>query len=267
MKPLCICLFTARNRTTPFQPDGITRRGACRRCGSQQQYLGSKRNRRFCPAHRRALVEYLRRRNGMIDGRSQNAFGTDYRDSQGNVWHCEIVWHSGADVVRYMNLPPGTQPARIAFNTLFEDREGNIWLSTDGQGLYRVRTQTIQVLSKEHGLPDSNVYPIYQSRDEAIWIGTWTAGLTQVKDGKFTTYTTADGLASNRVTAIAEDRDGVLWVATYNGLHRMRNGRFDSVSTNGIFRGIPAVDAAIRVIHQDPAGVMWVGSDRRSVSP
>ena len=70
-----------------------------------------------------------------------------------------------------MNLPPGTQPARIAFNALFEDREGNIWLATDGQGLYRVRAQTIHVLSKDHGLPDSNVYPIYQSRDETIWIG------------------------------------------------------------------------------------------------
>ena len=200
------------------------------------------------------------RRNGPSTSSAQNSFGSDYRDSHGNVWHCEIVWHAGADVVRYMDLPPGTQPARIAFNTLFEDREGNIWLSTDGQGLYRVRTQTIHVLSKEQGLPDSNVYPIYQSRDGAIWIGTWTGGLTQVKDGKFTTYTTADGLASNRLTAIAEDREGVLWVATYNGLHRMRNGRFDSVNTSEIFRGIPAVDAAIRVIYQDSAGVMWVGS-------
>ncbi|HMJ60730.1 MAG TPA: two-component regulator propeller domain-containing protein [Bryobacteraceae bacterium] len=200
----------------------------------------------------------LRRRNGISAASAQNAFTTDYRDSLGNVWHCEIVWHSGAGVVQYMNLPPGTQPARIAFNTLFEDREGNIWLSTDGQGLYRVRTQTIHVFSKDHGLPDSNVYPIYQSRDETIWIGTWTAGLTQVRDGKFKTYTTADGLASNRVTAIAEDRDGVLWVAVYNGLHRMRNGRFDSVSINGIVSGHS--DSAIRVIHQDPAGVMWAGS-------
>ncbi len=198
----------------------------------------------------------LHGRNGKSVGGAQNAFTTDYRDSLENVWHCEIVCYPGVGVVRYMNLPPGTQPARIAFNTLFEDREGNIWLSTNGQGLYRVRSQTIHVFSKEQGLPDSNVYPIYQSRDETIWIGTWDGGLTEVRDGKSKIYTTADGLASNRVTAIAEDREGVLWVAVYDGLHRMRNGRFDSVSTNGIFLS----DNAIRVIHQDPAGVMWVGS-------
>ena len=198
----------------------------------------------------------LHRRNGKSVQSAQNAFPTNYRDSLGNVWRCEIAWHPGLGVVRYLNLPAGTRPARIAFNTLFEDREGNIWLSTDGEGLYRVRTQTIHVLSKEQGLPDSNVYPIYQSRDDTLWIGTWNGGLTEVRGGKVKIYTTADGLASNRVTAIEEDREGVLWVAVYNGLHRMRNGRFDSVSTKEILLS----DNAIRVIHQDPAGVMWFGS-------
>ncbi len=186
----------------------------------------------------------------------EDALTTDYRDSQGNVWHSEIVWHSGSGLVRYMDLPPATQPASIVFNTLFEDREGNIWLSTDGQGLYRVRNQTINVYSKEQGLPDRNVYPIFQGRDETVWIGTWTGGLCRMRDGKFTTYTTVDGLASNRVNAIAEDRKGVLWVAVDHGLHRMRNGRFDSVNGNGVISS----DLVIRAIHQDPDGVMWFGT-------
>jgi signal transduction histidine kinase/streptogramin lyase len=197
-----------------------------------------------------------RRRKARSPYGEQDAFTTDYRDSQGNIWHSEIGWSSGSGVVRYLDLPPGTQPARIAFNTLFEDREGNIWLSTDGQGLYRVRTQTINVYSKEQGLPDRNVYPICQGRDETIWIGTWSGGLCRFRDGKFMTYTTADGLASNRVNAIVEDREGVLWVAVEHGLYRMRNGRFESVSGNGIISS----DLVIRAIHQDPDGVMWFGT-------
>lgn len=196
-----------------------------------------------------------RRTAGSASG-PEDALTTDYRDSQGKLWRCEIVWHPGSGLVRYMDLPPGTQPASIVFNTLFEDREGNIWLSTDGQGLYRVRNQTINVYSKEQGLPDRNVYPILQGRDETMWIGTWTGGLCRMKDGKFTTYTTVDGLASNRVLAIEEDRDRVLWVAVEHGLHRMRNGRFESVTGNGI-----SSDLVIRAIHQDPDGVMWFGAE------
>ncbi len=198
----------------------------------------------------------LRRRKARPALNQQDAFTTDYRDSQGSLWHSEIGWYSGSGIVRYLDLPPGIQPARIAFNTLFEDREGNIWLSTDGQGLYRVRTQTITVYSKEQGLPDRNVYPICQARDETIWIGTWSGGLCRFKGGKFTTYTTVDGLASNRVNAIMEDREGVLWVAAEHGLHRMRNGRFETVSSNGIISS----DLVIRAIHQGPDGEMWFGT-------
>jgi signal transduction histidine kinase/ligand-binding sensor domain-containing protein len=181
---------------------------------------------------------------------------TDYRDAQGNLWHSEIGWSSGLGLVRYLDLPSNSQPARIAFNTLFEDREGNIWLSTDGQGLYRVRSQTIEVYSKEQGLPARNVYPICAGRDETLFIGTWSGGLCRLRGGKFTTYTTADGLASNRVNAIAEDREGVLWVSAGNDLHRMRDGRFESVKGNGIISS----DLVIRAIHQDPEGVMWFGT-------
>jgi ligand-binding sensor domain-containing protein len=87
----------------------------------------------------------LHRRTAGSASSVEYALATDYRDSQGNIWRCEMAWHSGSGLVRYMDLPPGTQPASIVFNTLFEDREGNIWLSTDGQGLYRVRNQTINV--------------------------------------------------------------------------------------------------------------------------
>jgi len=181
---------------------------------------------------------------------------TSYRDSQGNIWEVEIAWRPGTAFSQYINLPSGSQPAKVAFNALFEDREGKIWLATDGQGLYRLRTQTILVYSAEQGLPDRNVYPILQSRDGSIWIGTYNGGLSRMKGGKFTTFSAAKGLTSNRVNAIEEDRDGVLWVSVTTGIFRMRNERFEAVG----LLGIPPGDRAPRVIHQDPAGVMWVGA-------
>ena len=184
-----------------------------------------------------------------------NAFSSTYRDSQGNLWTFGIASDAGTYFVQYLSLPSRGQSRRIVFNSFFEDREGSIWLPTDGQGLYRVRKQAITMLSKEDGLPDRNIYPIYQDRAGAIWIGTWNGGLVRFSHGKFTTFSTADGLISNRVQSIGEDRDGVLWVATSPGLQRMRNGSWEGVR-NELFR----TREDVRAIHEDHEGSLWVGT-------
>lgn len=182
-------------------------------------------------------------------------FASTYRDSRGNLWTLGIASEPAASLVQYLSLPSRGQPRKIPFKSFYEDREGSVWLATDGQGLYRVRKQTVSVLSKEDGLPDRNVYAIYQDRGGAIWIGTWNGGLARFSAGKFTTLSSAQGLNSSRIGAISEDRDGVLWVATDHGLYRMRNGRFEVVDYE-ILRDREAV----RAIHQDPEGTLWFGT-------
>jgi ligand-binding sensor domain-containing protein len=178
-----------------------------------------------------------------------------YRDLRGNLWHIGVASATGPALVQYLILSSRDQHRRIAFNSFFEDREGSVWLPTDGQGLYRLRKQAISVLSTEDGLPGRNVYPIYQDRAGAIWIGTWNHGLARYAAGKLTTFSTTDGLISNRINSIFEDRDGVLWVATPAGLDRMQNGRFELV-TNAILQSCEGV----RAIHQDAEGALWFGT-------
>ena len=85
-------------------------------------------------------------------------FRSNYRDSLGNSWTIENEWHAAGIFKQYLVLP-GDNPGRIAFTSMFEDREGSIWLTTDGDGLYRLRRQIIRVYSKGQGLPDGNTTP------------------------------------------------------------------------------------------------------------
>jgi signal transduction histidine kinase/ligand-binding sensor domain-containing protein len=189
-------------------------------------------------------------------GMERDGLESAYRDSRGNLWKIGIGSDHGGFLLS-VSLSSRDQPQRIVFNSFFEDREGSIWLPTDGRGLYRVRKQAVSVLSQEDGLPDRNIYPIYQDGAGAVWIGTWSGGLARFSEGKFTTFSAADGLRAHRITSISEDRDGFLWVASYQGLYRGRNGRFKQLQ-NEIFRDREVV----RVIHQDGEGTLWFGTDQ-----
>jgi ligand-binding sensor domain-containing protein len=79
----------------------------------------------------------------------------------------------------------------------YEDRQGNLWIGTLDQGLYRLQKQSIRTYTKEQGLVDRDAYAIYQDRSGAVWIGAWHLGLSRFLNGKFTSYTMADGRMSS----------------------------------------------------------------------
>ena len=179
-----------------------------------------------------------------------------YRDARGNRWRISVGCDSAGLLLQGLNVPWRGQIQRIGFNTLLEDREGSIWLSSDGQGLYRVRRQTVTTLSKDDGLPDRNIYPIYQDRQGTIWIGTWNGGLARFNDGKFKAVSITDGLTSKQIYSIFEDRKGVLWVSTSGGLYKRHLRYFQRVRVS-----IPGGAMSTQAIHQDAEGALWFGTN------
>ena len=180
-----------------------------------------------------------------------------YRDSRGDMFDFGIANEPGAGLVQWLSLSMRGHTQKISFNSVFEDREGSLWVTTDGQGLYRLRKQAVSAFSKEEGLPDRNIYPIYQDRNGAIWIGTWNGGLVRFSGGKFTAFSTADGLSALRVTSISETRDGTLWVATTAGLDRLRKGRFELIQNAAL-----QAHQGAQAIHQDREGTLWMGTSQ-----
>ena len=175
---------------------------------------------------------------------------TSYRDSHGRHWSLEIANR----LSRILEIQSFGHTASIALTRLFEDREGNIWIGTEGDGLYQLQEETITVYSKAQGLIDHDVYPIYQDKSGVIWIGAWQLGLSSYRDGRFTNYSVVDGLPAPLVSALGGDRDGNLWVGTHGGFAVFRDGKFHKPE---VFLPERAV---VQSIMQDHGGTLWFGT-------
>ena len=141
----------------------------------------------------------------------------------------------------------------IRYNTIVEDDEHNVWVGSEGQGLYRIQPQTIHVYSVRQGLAGANIYPVYQDSHGDIWVGTWPAGLTRFHDGTAKTYTERDGLPG-LVTALAEDSSGNLWIGTHSGLAVLSQGRMRKLND------LPRNLAVTQTILEKEPGVIMLGT-------
>ena len=142
--------------------------------------------------------------------------------------------------------------------SLFEDREGSLWVGMRNGGLAQFTDRT---LDTQQGPPElrgkrvETVAEAFAGPDAgALWVGTTNDGLWRWKDGVSRRYGTADGLVSMRVLSVLPAADGTLWVGTNRGLHLLRDGRVEPP----LFTGTPVFAMAFQ-----RSGRLWVGGEGR----
>jgi signal transduction histidine kinase/ligand-binding sensor domain-containing protein len=139
--------------------------------------------------------------------------------------------------------------------SLFEDRQGNVWVGTEN-GLVRLR-ETKGITTA--GMTASGGHEVTSTKDGSVWIGT-TQGLYRFsKQGK-RLYRTADGLPDNEVTAMPSGPVESLIVATTRGLARFEDGRFTRIHLSPDSAGRSA--DAIAVDHR---GTLWLCNPERGL--
>jgi len=175
--------------------------------------------------------------------------GVPYRGRNGESWQ----FHATSEFMRSINATSAGKPLDINFRYAYADNQGNLWLATE-DGLYRLQNQVIRTYSIANGLPDRDIFPIYQDNAGSIWLGVWHKGLSRFSKGKFENFTVADGLPYPLVSSISQTGDGLLWVATHGGLAAFQHGHISKLSLSGM------PDGVIQAIFQDKTGTVWFGS-------
>ncbi len=191
----------------------------------------------------------------MRDGLPNDRIVSLRLDAEGTLWTGTAAGLTRYKDGRFAVFDSADSLASSIVLSVFEDREGSVWIGTESGGLHLLKDKKFTTYSKKDGLAGDLVKAIYEDSKGNTWIGTNGAGLSLFKDGKFTTYTTKDGLSSDVVLALYGQDDGSLWVGTPDGLDRLKDGKFTAYTTaEGLSNDF------VRSIYADHHGNLWVGT-------
>jgi ligand-binding sensor domain-containing protein/signal transduction histidine kinase len=135
--------------------------------------------------------------------------------------------------------------------SVLSDRDGTLWVGTDGGGLNRVRRRSFQTLA---GTRNWLVQSVAEDVSGNVWVGgSYGFGLGYSTNGGILRY--GRGAEPEPIQCVYVDREQRVWVSTANRrLYRFHNGQPQGVDGGGL------VQHTINAIHQDRAGRLWFGS-------
>lgn len=109
-----------------------------------------------------------------------------------------------------------------------KEREGKLWLATDGGGIniYDKENGAVDVINhvpgKSSSLPVNSFWCLYNDLDNNMWAGSIRGGLIGMKEIYMRTYQDAFlnstyGLSEKVVSGMYEDQDNMIWLGTDGG--------------------------------------------------
>jgi signal transduction histidine kinase/ligand-binding sensor domain-containing protein/DNA-binding response OmpR family regulator len=156
--------------------------------------------------------------------------------------------------------------------SLYEDRWGNVWISTFGSSLYKhdsLQNPFIhyrRYAGKANSMSSTGVQSVFFDRSGNLWFGLYSTGLDKYdpRTGHFTHYRHRPddprSIGADRVDGICEDDSGYIWLATNGGgLNRLdpRNGAVLRLLRSRHYTDEVAADF-LRAILVRRSGGFWV---------
>ncbi|GAB4340468.1 MAG: hypothetical protein OHK0038_19980 [Flammeovirgaceae bacterium] len=175
---------------------------------------------------------------------SDNSVRCIFEDNQQNVWIG--TWSGGLNQLDYKTSYflriegtyaynwIGNNPNSLNFSVIrgmCEDKEGNLWIGTEGGGLNYMNRKTnlfkhyIEDKNNPNSIGSNRIWDVLEDEKGNLWIATDGGGLNyfDVKNNRFTKYLPnpqkpKESIGSNRMGCLMIDSQGFLWIGTDNGV-------------------------------------------------
>ena len=160
-------------------------------------------------------------------------------------------------------------------STVFQDREGSIWLGLLGSGLARwLGYSEWQSWSTHEGLSRESVWSIARDRsgmqdgNGRLWVGTQFGLNYAEENGGHFNWKQLPVAGLEMVRALAANPDGSLWIGGESGGLRQLNPRTKQIRAFGEANGLPT--GGVRSVMVDRHELVWVSTNTglfRSTAP
>jgi ligand-binding sensor domain-containing protein/signal transduction histidine kinase len=145
---------------------------------------------------------------------------------------------------------------------LYEDRESNLWVGTDGGGLLRLTPRQLVTFTRKDGLPGDTLNALMEDGTGRLWVGSQSGEVLVYETNHFArVQLTERAVRSAPVLALCGGADGAVWLGTRgNGPLRYQQGNL-TVPLLGD-SPLPAVVTALFV---DREAGLWMGTEAEGV--
>lgn len=188
-------------------------------------------------------------------------------DTQGNLWvgafqKGVLVLPKSMYGFEFLNpgKDQGKEDIACVSSVVVDGNKGDLWIATDGDGLYQKRAdgKTMNWVSSNCGLSNNSIISLCIDRRGTLWIATYLDGLYRRQpNGAFTRFRGQAGFNTPKTVALAYSEDEDL---LYMGTHG--NGLFViDAAQERIIRTLSEDDNKwISSLYLDSSGVLWVGT-------
>ena len=186
-----------------------------------------------------------------IGGRGKAAYET-YQDTSGNYW---ISADGGVFRVRGNAFEPVATDVQCRI--LFADRDGGLWIGTNGDGLFHIQDGPVHMYTTADGLRSHVVMAALATRSGKLWVATNCGGIAWFDGERFHPLPDKDHRADCAYT-LAEDDNGDLLVGTFGaGVFRLHDGVLAP------FLNVPALPGGtVPGILNTHDGSLWIATTR-----
>ncbi|MCE4539700.1 histidine kinase [Pelomonas sp. P7] len=157
--------------------------------------------------------------------------------------------------LRSATRPAEALPDRdIKANKLLRDRDGGLWIGSEGRGIVHLQEGRADAFSRSDGLSGNIACSLFEDREGNVWFGS-DKGVDRFRKLPVTTVSVQQGLPNESTKAVLATADGSVWVATNDGLARWKDTRLVVYRQDS---GLP--DVHVQSLYQDPDGRLWVST-------
>lgn len=146
---------------------------------------------------------------------------------------------------------------------IFQDKNGDMWFGTNGDGVIRYNGDTLEYFSLDEGFGGLAVRGIAGDSKGNVWFGT-ERGLTVYNGTSFSNFSEKDGLIHNDVWSLLIDRNGTIWVGTLGGVCYFDGKAFTHFALPEAepdsLRGVTSA-WIVHSIMEDSKGNIWFGTN------